>query len=77
MLYYLLSDHLDVFEALHAADVIDQDVGVGVTNPQAAEIHPLLNTHTHTGTEKQDVRTLLHISTRTRRNQSKRRRRTG
>lgn len=36
VLHYLLSDHLDVFEALHAADVVHQDVGVGVADTSAA-----------------------------------------
>lgn len=36
VLHYLLSDHLDIFEALHAADVVHQDVGVGVADTSAA-----------------------------------------
>lgn len=42
MLYDLLSDHLDVFKALHAADVVHQDVGVGVADTSAAQVQPLL-----------------------------------
>ncbi len=42
VLHYLLPDHLDVFKALHAADVIHQDVGVGIANTSAAQIQPLL-----------------------------------
>lgn len=42
MLYDLLADHLDVFKALHAADVVHQDVGVGVADTSAAQVQPLL-----------------------------------
>lgn len=42
VLHYLLPDHLDVFEALHAADVVHQDVRVGIPNPPAAQVQPLL-----------------------------------
>lgn len=42
VLHYLLSDHLDVFKALHAADVVHQDVSVGVADTSAAQIQPLL-----------------------------------
>lgn len=40
--YYLLPDHLHVFKTLHAADVVHQDVGVGVANASATQIQPLL-----------------------------------
>lgn len=40
--HYLLPDHLDVLKALHTADVVHQDVGVGVANTSAAQIQPLL-----------------------------------
>lgn len=40
--HYLLPDHLDIFKALHAADVVHQDVGVGIANTSAAQIQPLL-----------------------------------
>lgn len=36
VLHYLLFDHFDVFKALHTADVIHQDVGVGVADASAA-----------------------------------------
>lgn len=36
VLHYLLPDHLDVFKALHAADVVHQDVCIGIPNPPAA-----------------------------------------
>lgn len=42
VLHYLLPDHFDVFKALHAADVVHQDVGIGIANPPAAQIQPLL-----------------------------------
>lgn len=42
VLHYLLPDHLDVFKALHAADVVHQDVSVGIPNPPAAQVQPLL-----------------------------------
>ncbi len=42
VLHYLLPDHLNVFKALHAADVVHQDVGVGIANTSAAQIQPLL-----------------------------------
>lgn len=38
----LLPDHLDIFKALHAADVIHQDVGVGVAYSSASQVQPLL-----------------------------------
>lgn len=38
----LLSDHFDVFKALHTADVVHQDVGVGIADTSAAQIQPLL-----------------------------------
>ena len=43
VLHYLLSDHLDVFKALHTADVIHQDVGIGIANTSATQVQPLLN----------------------------------
>lgn len=55
MLHDLLPDHLDVLEALHAADIVHQDVGVGVANTPAAQIQPLLEDRrreTHEGTHK-------------------------
>lgn len=42
VLHYLLSDHLDVFKALHTANVVYQDVGIGVSDTPAAQIQPLL-----------------------------------
>ena len=42
VLHDLLSDHLDVLEAVHAADVVDQDVGVGVPDASAPQVQPLL-----------------------------------
>lgn len=53
MLYYLLPDHLDVFKALHAADVVHQDVGVCIADASAAQIQPLLkDKHTEGDTQK-------------------------
>lgn len=36
VLHYLLFDHFDIFKALHTADVVHQDVGVGIANTSAA-----------------------------------------
>lgn len=56
VLYYLLSDHFDVFKALHTADVIHQDVSVGIANSSAAQIQPFLKgqiwTERHENTQK-------------------------
>lgn len=53
MLHYLLPDHLDVFKALHAADVVHQDVGVCIADASAAQIQPLLkDKHTQKETHK-------------------------
>lgn len=52
VLYYLLPDHLHVFKALHAADVVHQDVGVGIPDTSAAQIQPLLkDRHTERKTQ--------------------------
>jgi len=42
VLHNLLSDHLDVFKAVHAADVVHQDVGVSVADATATQVQPLL-----------------------------------